>query len=117
MTDNNENTKIQSETASKDEFRPKYRITPKYGVYTEDDKVILQIAIPGVKKENIHMKALKDYFTLRAQRDENTVYMLDLDFGVKIEPEKTSSRYEEGLLRLEFKRFNPLEHAYKVPIQ
>lgn len=97
--------------------RPKNRITPKYGVYTEDDKVILQVSIPGVKKENIKMKALKDYFTLRAERGEDTVYMLDLDFGVKIEPEKTTSTYEEGLLRLEFKRYNPLEHAYAVPIQ
>ncbi|RLI66013.1 MAG: hypothetical protein DRO88_02965 [Promethearchaeia archaeon] len=117
MTDGKKNQTKTEENPKTDEHRLKYRITPKYGVYTEDDKVILQVAIPGVKKENIQMKALKDYFTLRAQRDEDTVYMLDLDFGVKIEPEKTSSSYEEGLLRLEFKRFNPLEHAYTVPIQ
>lgn len=117
MTDSEKITEQKQETEVKEEKRPKYRITPKYGVYTEDDKVILQVAIPGVKKENIKMKALKDYFTLRAERDEDTVYMLDLDFGVKIEPEKTTSSYEEGLLRLEFKRFNPLEHAYTVTIQ
>jgi HSP20 family molecular chaperone IbpA len=95
----------------------KYRITPKYGVYTEDDKVVVQIALPGVKKADIQMKALKDYFTLRANRGEDTVYMLDLDFGVKIEPDKTKSTYEEGLLRLEFTRYKPLDHAYVVPIQ
>ena len=97
--------------------RPRYRITPKYGVYTEDDKVILQVAIPGVQKDAIQMKALKDFFTLRAERGEDSIYVLDLDFGVKIEPEKTTSTYEEGLLRLEFLRYKPLDHAYVVPIQ
>jgi HSP20 family molecular chaperone IbpA len=95
----------------------KNRITPKYGVYTEEDKVILQVAIPGVQKDAIRMKAMKDFFTLRAERGEDSIYMLDLDFGVKIEPEKTTSSYEEGLLRLEFQRYKPLDHAFVVPIQ
>lgn len=94
----------------------KYRVRPKYGTYLEDDKVILQIALPGVSKSDINMKALKDYFTLKARRNE-TEYSLDLDFGIDIEPENTKSHYEEGLLRVEFKRYNPLEHAFTVPIQ
>lgn len=93
-----------------------YRITPRYGLYSEQEKVILQVALPGVKKADISMKALKDYFSLRAKRGE-VEYVLDLDFGVKISPEKTVSEYSEGLLRLEFQRYNPLEHAYEVPIQ
>lgn len=94
----------------------KYRVVPKYGTYLEADKVILQVALPGVNKDQINMKALKDYFTLKAQRGD-TLYTLDLDFGIDIEPENTKSEYEEGLLRVEFKRYNPLEHAYIVPIQ
>ncbi|MHA1672175.1 MAG: Hsp20/alpha crystallin family protein [Promethearchaeota archaeon] len=110
---------MSAETATQtdESVRKRYRITPKYGVYTEDDKVILQVAIPGVQKEAIQMKALKDFFTLRAIRGEDSIYVLDLDFGVKIEPEKTTSTYEEGLLRLEFLRYKPLDHAYVVPIQ
>lgn len=92
------------------------RIVPRYGTYLENEKVILQVALPGVSKENIKMKALKDYFTLRALRDD-IQYNLDLDFGVRIEPESTTSSYSEGLLKVEFKRYNPLEHAYLVPIQ
>ena len=110
-------TESTSQTTQTERKQRKYKITPKYGVYTEDDKVILQVAIPGVQKDAIRMKALKDFFTLRADRGEDTVYMLDLDFGVKIEPEKTTSSYEEGLLRLEFQRYKPLDHAYKVIIQ
>ena len=93
-----------------------YRVVPKYGTYLENDKVILQVALPGVSRKDIEMKALKDYFTLKASHGD-TLYTLDLDFGVKIEPESTKTLYEEGLLRVEFKRYNPLEHAYTVPIQ
>ena len=92
-----------------------YRVKPRYGTYLEEDKVILQVALPGVNRENIEMKALKDYFTLKASRGD-TLYTLDLDFGVKIEPKSTKTNYEEGLLRIEFKRYNPLEHAFNVPI-
>ena len=110
-------TETKTQTTESAINQTRYRITPKYGVYTEEDKVILQVAIPGVQKDAIRMKALKDFFTLRAERGENSIYMLDLDFGVKIEPEKTTSTYEEGLLRLEFQRYKPLDHAYVVPIQ
>jgi HSP20 family molecular chaperone IbpA len=104
------------EKQTDDQSDIKYRVRPKYGTYLEDDEVILQIALPGVEKENIKMKALKDYFSLSAKRGD-TQYVLDLDFGVDIEPEYTKSEYSEGLLRVEFKRYNPLEHAYTVPIQ
>ena len=94
---------------------PRYRVKPRYGVWTEEDKVILQVALPGVAKESIQMKALEDYFTLRARRDD-IQYALDLDFGTKIEPDKTHADYKEGLLRIEFKKYNPLEHAFDVKI-
>ena len=104
---------MSTEMENKNSYR--YRVVPKYGTYLEEDKVILQVALPGVQKNDIEMKALKDFFTLKAQRGE-TLYTLDLDFGVKIEPDNTKTHYEEGLLRVEFKRYNPLEYAYEVPI-
>ena len=93
-----------------------YRIIPRYGVYSEDGKVILQISLPGVHREDISIKALKDYVSLRAPRGD-TLYYLDLDLGVAIEPEKTTTNYAEGLLRAEFQRYNPLDHAYEVKIE
>ena len=102
--------------ANTDDAESTYRVTPRYGIWTDDDKVRLQIALPGVKKEHIKMKALKDYFTLRAVRNE-ILYTLDLEMGVKIKPEDTHVEYQEGLLNLEFKRYKPLEDAYLVPIE
>jgi len=113
MTMTEKNDKV---TETKENEEELYQVTPRYGIWTEDDKVTLQIAIPGVKKENISMKALADYFTLRARRN-NVEYSLDLDFGIEIEPTSTNANYEEGLLRIEFKRFKPLEHAFEVKIE
>ncbi len=107
---------MSSASTEKSENHFHHRVVPRYGTYLENDKVILQVVLPGISKEDIQMKALKDYFTLRAQRDD-VLYSLDLDFGIEIEPEKTETKYNEGLLRVEFKRYNPLEHAYTVPIQ
>jgi HSP20 family molecular chaperone IbpA len=104
---------MSTETENTNKFH--YRVVPRYGTYLEDDKVILQVALPGVQKEDIEMKALNDFFTLKAHQGD-TLYTLDIDFGVKIEPNNTKSHYEEGLLRVEFKRYNPLEHAFEVPI-
>ena len=94
----------------------RYRITPRYGVWTEKDHLLIQVALPGVKKDDIDMKALKDYFTLRAKRGE-VMYSLDLDFGIKVEPKEVETEYNEGLLKVKFKRYNPLDHAYEVKIE
>ncbi|MHA1618488.1 MAG: Hsp20/alpha crystallin family protein [Promethearchaeota archaeon] len=93
-----------------------HRVMPKYGVWTNEDNVVIQIALPGVKKKDIELKALPDYFMLRAPR-ANMIYNLDLEFGFKLEPEVHKATYEEGLLRVELKRYQPLEHAFEVKIE
>jgi len=108
---------VQSPEKSKDmeeiKEQPKYKVAPRYGAWLHDDKFVLEIALPGVAKEAIKIKAMEDYFTLRAER-ENIVYTLDLDLNFRIEPTKVTSEYIEGLLRVEFERFKPLEKAFTV---
>ena len=110
---------VKTENKSIEENRKpeyKYRIKPRYGVWGDEDKIKIQVALPGVKKEKIEMKTLSDYFTLRAKRDD-ILYTLDLDMGIEIEPKETKATYEEGLLRVELKRYKPLEHAFNVKIE
>ncbi len=108
---------VQSPEKTKDieeiKDQPKYKVTPRYGAWLHDDKFVLEIALPGVAKEAIKIKAMEDYFTLRAERD-NIVYTLDLDLNFRIEPTKVTNEYIEGLLRVEFERFKPLEKAFTV---
>ncbi|MBD3353701.1 MAG: hypothetical protein GF364_19610 [Candidatus Lokiarchaeota archaeon] len=110
-------TKKENQEISEFEKKePKYRTIPRYTAWSEDEKIIVRVALPGVKREDIEMKALKDLFMLRATRDE-ILYSLDLELNVDIVPENTKTEYEEGLLRIELERYNPLQDAYNVPIQ
>lgn len=92
------------------------KITPRFTAWTENDKIIIRVVLPGVDKKDIEMKALQDRFLLRAQRDD-FLYDLDLGLDVDIEPTTANAIYTEGLLRAEFKRLNPLDKAYEVPIE
>lgn len=93
--------------------KPRYKVTPGYGAWLRDDKFVVEIALPGVAKDAIKIKAMEDYFSLRAER-ENIVYTLDLDLSFRIEPKKVTSNYTEGLLQVEFERVNPLDKAFTV---
>lgn len=91
------------------------KVRPRFTAWTEDDKVIVRVVLPGVDKKDIEMKALQDRFLLRAKRDE-IMYDLDLGLDIDIEPNQSTANYSEGLLRAELKRHNPLDEAYEVPI-
>jgi len=103
----------KSKVLGENKDQPKYKVTPRYGAWLHDDKFVLEIALPGVAKDAIKIKAMEDYFTLRADRD-NIIYTLDLDLSFTIEPTRVSSKYSEGLLHVEFERPNPLEKAHTV---
>jgi HSP20 family molecular chaperone IbpA len=92
---------------------PKYRATPNYTAWIKDDKFILQVAIPGVSRDSIKMKALQDFFMLEAERD-NILYALELDLNFRIDTENVSTSFDEGLLRVEFSLVDPLKEAYTV---
>jgi len=95
---------------------PKYRVTPNYSAWIGDNSFVLQVALPGVARESIKMKALQDFFMLQAERD-NIVYALELDLNFEVDPKKVKATYSEGLLRAEFELLDPLASAYKVPIK
>ena len=95
--------------------RYRYRVRPKYTAWTEDKNIIIRAALPGVKKEDIEMKALKDVFMLRAKRDQ-ILYSLELNLHSEIVPDKTKAEYNEGLLTVTLVRYNPLDDAFDVPI-
>lgn len=108
-------TVTQNESVSTDQT-PRYVIIPRYGISYENEKYILRVALPGVTKSDIEMKVLEDFFTLRATRN-NIIYRLDLDLNFQVEAEKVKAEYKEGLLRIEFTPYDPMEHAFKVPIE
>lgn len=110
--------KKENQTPIVEEEKPsyRYRVRPKYTSWTEDKNIIIRVALPGVSKENIEMKALKDAFILRAGRD-HVLYSLELNLHSEIVPLKAKAEYTEGLLTVTLIRYNPLDDAYDVQIQ
>jgi len=111
-----DNKMMESPQTQPAEEKPRYRVTPRYGMWHENGKWVLQISLPGVSKEQIQMKTLEDFFQLRATRDD-ILYSLDLDFNFKVEKDKTHAEYKEGLLKIEFTKYDPLQHAFEVKIE
>jgi len=95
---------------------PRYYVVPTYHGWFEEKKFIVEVELPGISKESIKIKALPDYFTLLAQRDQ-IGYKLNLDLYFNIEPSQIKANYHEGLLRLEFPLVDPIEKALEVKIE
>lgn len=105
-----------AETKTQNVEKRRVEVTPRYNAWIEGSKLFIQVVLPGVKKDNIALKALEDRFVLKATRDDTIEYELDLELNFKIEPTKVKSQYHEGLLKVEFERYNALDHAFTVPI-
>jgi HSP20 family protein len=72
-----------------------------------DDKsenYMVEIELPGVRKENIELKMLDDILQVRAER-RNLMYLGVLTFPFRVDPKKAEAEYAEGLLSI------------KVPVQ
>jgi HSP20 family molecular chaperone IbpA len=82
----------------------------------EQDKLIVEFAIPGAPTETIDVKVLKDSVHLLAPaRDIEYVSAMALAWPVK--PDKAEATYEHGLLRIEVPFKDPMEDAVKVAIK
>ena len=82
----------------------------------EQNKLIVEFAIPGAPTETIDVKVLKDsVYLLAPARDIEYVSALALGWPVK--PDKAEATYEHGLLRIEVPFKDPMEDAVKVPIK
>ena len=81
----------------------------------EQNKLIVEFAIPGAPTETIDVKILKDSVHLLAPaRDIECVSALALGWPVK--PDKAEATYEYGQLRIEVPFKDPMEDAVKVTI-
>ncbi len=54
--------------------------------------------LPGVKKENISIKVVKNGLRLTAKRDQYVEYINEYPFLMEADPDATVAHYDEGLL-------------------
>jgi HSP20 family molecular chaperone IbpA len=82
----------------------------------EQNKLMVEFAIPGAPTETIDVKVLKDSVHLLAPA-RDIEYVSALALGWPVKPDKAEATYEHGLLRIEVPFKDPMEDAVKVPIK
>ena len=98
------------------EFRMK--VAPDTVAYAdgENNKLVVEFAIPGAPTDTIDLKMLEDSVHLTAPA-RDIEYVASLALGWPVKPDKAEATYEHGLLRIEVPFKDPMEDAVKVAIK
>jgi HSP20 family molecular chaperone IbpA len=95
----------------------KIKVTPEVCSYTDEEhnRLTMEIALPGVKKEDIKLKMHNDSVYLSAARDD-VEYVTAYSFCCPVVPGKAEAKYENGLLRINAPFQDVMEDAVSVSI-
>ena len=115
MTESQAVEEVKHETPAVDEI--KYRIRPRrYFDYSCKEKTWeIEVQIPGVEKNNIKLKFLKDAYVLEAKRGK-AIYKLSEYVPFEFDKDSISANYENGLLEISGKIKDPMAEAVDIKI-
>jgi len=82
----------------------------------QDERLKIEVELPGVNKNDIQLDMRKDSFCISAPRGEDTEYSGCFMLAHEVMPEKTEAKYESGLLRI-FAPIKDWEQRVNVKIQ
>jgi HSP20 family molecular chaperone IbpA len=94
------------------------KVAPNTVAYAdaENNKLVVEFAIPGAPTDTIDVKILEDSIHLTAPA-RDVEYVSALALGWPVKPDKGEATYENGLLRVEVPFKDPMEDAVKVAIK
>jgi len=78
----------------------------------EGENYIVEVDLPGVKKEDIDLRMHEDIIHILAER-EDLAFHGHLHFPIKVDPKKAEAKFSNGLLRVEV----PLKEKRTPPIK
>ncbi|MFX1519365.1 MAG: Hsp20/alpha crystallin family protein [Promethearchaeota archaeon] len=92
----------------------KYLVRPEMSACLDDkgENYLLDVVLPGVKKEVIDISMHDDVVQVIAEKDE-LVYAGHLHFGLKVIPEQAKANYDNGLLKMTI----PLKEKRAPPVK
>jgi HSP20 family protein len=82
----------------------------------ENDKLVVEFAIPGAPTDTVDVKILADCIHLTAPA-RNIEYVAALALSWPVKPDKAEATYDHGLLRIEVPFKDPMEDAVKIAIK
>jgi len=111
----NKPSSIEESKAGKDEYT--YRVYPDiFRTLDYDSRAVdIEVNLPGVAKADITLKALPEFFHVEGKRG-HMIYSANYSWGVEIVPEKTTAKYENGLLKIHAVIRNPMDSAKEISI-
>jgi HSP20 family molecular chaperone IbpA len=87
---------------------------------SDDDKDNIEILfdIPGVSREDIHLKVIKDGLRLEAWRDKHTAYVSEYAFLCAADPTRVKAEYHDGelLVNVPLECKDPYRGVSEIPI-
>ncbi|OHD63361.1 MAG: hypothetical protein A2176_00075 [Spirochaetes bacterium RBG_13_51_14] len=97
--------------------KERIKLSPDVCTYNSEDdkKLIIEVTIPGVKKEDIDLRLRDDAFTLSAPR-EDIEYTAGISLCCPVQADKTTAEYNNGLLRIEAPYKDFMENAVRVKV-
>lgn len=94
------------------------KISPALLAFRDEnhENLIVEVELPGVKKENVRVKMHEDSFYINATK-EGTEYIGSYAVCCPIVPEKAKATYEDGLLKVTVPYKDALEDAVAVMVE
>ena len=93
------------------------KVSPNVITYTNEDdtKLIIEIAIPGVRKESIDLRMQDDSFIINAPRNE-VEFTAAHTLCCPVNSSEAKAKYDNGLLVIEAPYKNVFENAVRIKV-